>query len=367
MSDSTRVVLLSLDSFQHDAITPELTPSLWNLAKRGGMAPDGGRCDLPSVTYVSHATLATGTHPATHRLRTNRAARPTPGAIPGWAGADRVRVPTLFDAMHAAGLPAASVCGDQYLVRIMEAERGGTAWPPGGVLPPGTATCASGYAANAAVRGPLLDAVKDPRLALIFGHFNEVDTLGHHFGPDDRRTLDGYRGTDRLVGESIEALEPDWRRTVLIVLSDHGMELVTGEPVDLRRLDPEGLVIAEIVNDGGAALVRLGATTTVEAAGDWLRSIEGVAGCEVIGEDVLLVAGAPGAVFSSGSTKHNVGMHGGPGATRTLAIVGGGHPVVKSVAADIARRPPHLADWAPTIAAILGAAMPTAEGRNLAS
>ena len=28
--------------------------------------------------------------------------------------------------------------------------------------------------------------------------------------------------------------------------------------------------------------------------------------------------------------------------------------------------PPHLADWAPTVAAIVGAVMPTAEGRSLA-
>src|SRR5688572_6169347 len=113
-----RVVLLSLDAFNHAAVTPDGTSRLWELAASGGRAPDGGRCDVSSVTYVSHATLVTGTHPATHGLTSNLAASPRPGAVPGWAGQTRVQAPTLFAALRAAGIRAAAICGDQNLVAI---------------------------------------------------------------------------------------------------------------------------------------------------------------------------------------------------------------------------------------------------------
>jgi arylsulfatase A-like enzyme len=364
MTDPPRVVLLSLDAFPHDAVSPDLTPCLWHLAAAGGRAPNGGRCDLPSVTYVSHATLATGTHPATHGVTTNMAAHPKPGVVPGWAGEANVRIPTLFDAVRDAGLRSAAVCGDQHLVRIMEAERGGVAWPPGGVLPAGTPTCASGYATNAAIREPLLAAARDRGLDFLFGHVNETDTLGHLYSPDDPRTRAGHAAADALVGEIIDAVRPDWERVVFIVLSDHGMEEVRGEPVDLLAGDAAG-VFAGVVNDGGAALVCLAEGVPPAVANDVLSRVPGVAAWHALRDGVLLVSGEPGVVFSTGSTKHVNGMHGGPGTMTTTAIVGGGHPAVSRIAADIASRPPHLADWAPTIAAILGGSLPTAEGRIL--
>lgn len=367
MTDPARVVLLSLDAFPHTAVSPALTPRLWELGARGGRAPEGGLCDLPSVTYVSHATLATGVHPVTHGLTTNLAARTRPGVVPGWAGESSVQVPTLFDALRDAGLSTAAVCGDQNLVRIMEAERGGSAWPPGGMLPAGAPTCAAGYATNEAIREPLLAAAKDRTLPFLFGHVNETDTMGHLHGPDDPRTLQTFAATDRLVGEVIDALHPDWERMVLVVISDHGMEVVSGEAVDLLAIDDLRGIVADVVNDGGAALVQLHDHADPAAAGARLRETPGVAFSEVIRPGVLLVAGAPGTVFSSGATKHVKGMHGGPATTTTTAIVGGGHPAVARIGANIARHRPHLVDWAPTIAAILGASLPSAEGRNLAS
>ena len=79
---SARCVLLSLDGLNPTCVTPELMPNLHALGLSGGVAPDGGRCDMPAVTYVCHATLITGTHPATHGLTSNLAASPRPGVVP---------------------------------------------------------------------------------------------------------------------------------------------------------------------------------------------------------------------------------------------------------------------------------------------
>jgi hypothetical protein len=363
---ASRVVLLSLDGCNHRTISLETTPRLCALRDSGGWAPEGGRCDVPSVTYVSHATLATGTLPATHGLTSNMASAPRPGVVPGWAGEVDLRAPTIFDALHAGGVRSAAVCGDQNLVRLMGAAAADVVWPPGGVVPDGVPLCAAGYVTNDAVRDPLLAAAGDRELPFFFGHLNETDTWGHRFGPDHAETLRSLAGADALVGEVIDALQPDWERTLVIVLSDHGMEeAASAEAIDLMAGEAVRAVIAEVVDEGGAALAKVREGVLTDAAGAALAAVPGVASWREVRPGVILVEGAPGALFAAGFTKMVRGVHGGPGATVTLAIVGGGHPAVPRIAAAIAERPPHLGDWAPTIAAVLGVEMPTAEGRNL--
>ena len=364
---ATRVVLLSLDAIGHDVISPEITPHLWELREKGGWAPLGGRCDVPAVTYVSHATLTTGTRPARHGITSNRAASPIPGTVPGWAGQAQVRTPTLFDSLRDAGLRSAAVCGDQYLVQIMGAAVAETVWPPGGVLPQGTATCPAGYALNDAVREPLLGTIADASPTFLFAHLNETDTWGHQYGPDHPLTLASYTAADDLVGEVVDALHPDWDRLVLIVVSDHGMECVSHQnPIDLLADDAVQTVVADVVNEGGAAYAHVRDGATVEAAGVALLSVLGVTSWRETSPGVLLVEGEPGAVFAPGATTQLRGVHGGVGTTETTAIVAGGHPAVGPIVSAIEERPPDLADWAPTIAAILGVPFSTAEGRNLA-
>jgi predicted AlkP superfamily pyrophosphatase or phosphodiesterase len=318
------------------------------------------------VTYVSHATLATGTMPATHGVTSNRAAAPVPRAIPGWAGQVQPQVPTLFDTLRDADIRSSAVCGDQFLVEIMGATAADSVWPPGGALPEGTMTCPSGYALNEELRRPLLDAVADLEVPFLFVHLNETDTWAHAFGPDHPRAVESYTATDALVGEVVAAAHPDWDRLLLIVVSDHGMERVSGEtPIDLLASDKVRDVVADVVNEGGVAQALVRDGVTAAQAGDAILRVPGVVAWRETRTAVLLVEGEPGAVFSAGATKHLRGVHGGVGTTATTAIVAGGHPAVRRVAAAIGERPPHLVDWAPTVAAFLGAPFPSAEGRNL--
>lgn len=364
---AARCIVLSLDGVNPECVTPEVMPSLFALGEQGGMAPNGGRCDLPAVTYVCHATLISGTYPATHGLTSNLAASPRPGVVPGWAGETRVRTPTLFAALQEAGLRSAAVCGDQHLVRTMGAQDASVAWPPHGVLPHGTATCASGYATNDAVRPHLLDAVADSALSFVFGHLNETDTWGHRLGPVHPTTLRAYSAADTIVAEVAELLAPTWDDTVMIVVSDHGMELAReGDPVDLLA-DPELIPLwSEVVSDGGVALARLQEGVEAEALDAALAGHASIAGWEPLYAGVVLVAGEVGVRFATGPAKHVRGVHGGPGTTRNLAVVAGGHPAVARIAGQIAVTPPHLADWAPTIAGVLGVELAEAKGRDLA-
>ena len=338
-----RVVLLSLDGFNPTAVSPERTPHLWALRANGGWAPEGGRCDVPAVTYVSHATLATGTFPTTHGLTSNLASAPQPGIVPGWAGEARVRAPTIFDALREAGLRTAAICGDQHLVRIMGAQRADCVWPPGGNVPDEAPRCPAGYALNEAVRGPLLEAVADRDVALVFGHLNETDTWGHLLGPDHPDTLRSYTMADAIIGEVVEGLRPEWKRVVLIVLSDHGMEAAGGEePVDLLADEAVREVVAAVVADGGAALARVRDDASAEAAGAALAMIPGVDSWRELQPGVLLVSGKRGVLFGVEPVTGIWGMHGGGSTTTTLALVSGGHAAARRIAAAIAGRSPHL-------------------------
>ena len=362
-----RCILLSLDGLNPGCVTPEIMPSLYALGRQGGVAAGGGFCDLPAVTYVCHATLITGTHPASHGLTSNLAAAPRPGVVPGWAGETRVPRPTLFTALREVGLASAAICGDQHLVRTMGAQDADVAWPPNGVLPHGTETCASGYATNAAVRDHVAAAVADSSLRFVFGHLNETDTWGHQLGPDHPVTLRACSAADAVVAEIAEVLRPTWDETVLIALSDHGMELARdGDPIDLTAESPLTALWSEVVSDGGVALARLQDGVTDSVLDAALAGHQHIAGWQALRPGVVLVAGGPGVRFATGPAKNVRGVHGGPGTTRTVAVVAGGHPAVTRIAVHIAATPPHLADWAPTVAGVLEAAMPDAEGRNLA-
>jgi arylsulfatase A-like enzyme len=361
-----RVLLLALDGFPHGAVTAERTPVLHALAAAGGRAPGGGVAALPATTYPGFASLLTGCEPARHRVRTTSH---RPGAVPGWAGRRRVAVPTLAATAAAAGLEVAAVLGDHHLHRVLRLGSL-TRWPAGGHIPRGTALDAHGYPTNAAVLEPLLEVAAEPGWRLLFAHLNEVDTLGHDLGPEDPATVSAQRATDMVVGEVLEALRAGragragWSRTLVVVVSDHGMEATIARP--RIRLDPTDRRLApwieDAIGDGGAAWARVRPGLDPAAAGARLGELDGVEGWSVEGTRRLLLTAQTGRSFGR---REGGGVHGGPGTAATIAIVGGGHPAVPQLARAIAGRPPRLADWAPTIASILGIALPGSDGVDL--
>lgn len=364
-----RVVLMSIDSFVPRHLTPERTPHFWALARSGGFAPEGGFCDLPSVTYPSHATLISGRHVGNHGVMTGAAGRAIPGVIPGWAGETHVARPTLFTAARDAGLTSAAVLGDQHLVDICDAHAATSCWPPDSSVPPEAERDRHGYRTNAAIHAAVLRAVADESFNFVFAHYNETDTEGHRYGPDAPETLVCYRETDRLVGEVIAALNPAWERTLLLVVSDHGMELLPeGPPFRLLDVPAVSAVALEEIDETGSALLRLRNNVTYAEAVAAIFTTPEVAAAFQMVPGVVLVEAVPDVVFGSDppAKSRNAG-HGGQSTARTLAIASGGHPAATAIAKAIATSPPHLADWAPTIAAVLGIALPDADGRDLSA
>ncbi len=364
-----RVLLLGIDGCPLHLFSPVVMPRIWALGDRTeGRTDDGrtadGRSPLPSSTYPCFSSILTGCHPARHGVRSTSS---RPGAVPGWAGQPRVMVPTLFDACRAAGLRSAAIQGDHLLLAVLRTEAASITWPPGGAIPPGTPLDDHAYPTNAAVRPHLLAAVADPSVQFLFGQINEGDTLGHDLGPDHPATRECYAAADALVGEVLEAARSWWEQTLVIVVSDHGMEPRTDHPpIDLLADAAVGSVAAEVLVDGGAALVRLRDGVPPAQAGAALKAVTGVGGWGPTTDGVLIAEAKPGWIFGNAKLPAK-GFHGGPATARTFAVVGGGHPSVPAIARAISGQPVQHVHWAPTIARVLGLRMPDLDGRVLLS
>jgi hypothetical protein len=271
-------------------------------------------------------------------------------------------VPTIFDACRAAGVrSAAIVADDRGLLCTDSADR---RWPPDGAIPLGTALDAHGYPINAAVLPHLLDAIADSSLGFVFGHVNEADTIGHDHGPESEAARACYRATDRLVGVVLDALAGRWADTVIVIVSDHDMQpRDSSPPVDPMANGSDGRWDAYIP-DGGSALIHLNPGVDPERAGEALLRIDGVETWMRSNDSVLVAGLKPGRIVAA--PRYSIGgFHGAPITARTVALVGGGDPAVGGIASSIAARRPHLADWAPTVAPLLGIDLGRIDGRNL--
>ena len=339
-----RVVLVSLDSFLHRHVSAGNTPRLHELSTGGGFASAGGRCDLPSVTYPSHASLLSGLHVGNHGVMTGKAGSPEAGVIPGWAGDSNVARPTLFDLCRSHGLRSAAVLGDHKLFQILNAGVADSVWPSTALVPPGFEFDLFGYATNAAIHGLALAAATDDSNDFVFIHYNESDTAGHLHGPDAAETLDCYRRVDRLVGEIADGLAPGWERTVLIVVSDHGMELIPEvPPINLLAQPGVHALGTATIDEAGVSLLCLREGVDSLRAIDVVSAIPGVLGATEFAYGVLLVEAEPGLYFGDVPPRKSIKAgHGGRSTTETLAIVAGGHDSVSRIAKSIEQSPPHL-------------------------
>lgn len=348
-------MFLILDGMPWRHVDAHVTPNLEALVEAGAAAPGGGLAELTATTYPNHRTFATGMRVREHRLRVND---------------DRHLVdattPTLFDVCAQAGIASEAILGDHHLIDVMGAGRADVHWPPLGVLPEGTAVDEYGYATDDAVLEHLLPAA-ERRPALLVAHLNDPDTAGHVFGCDTDAAHERYHATDRALGHVVDSLRTGWDDLVLVVVSDHDHEMIGAAPTDLRAQAAAAGVDATVREDGSAAIVFGG-----DDVGRWLTGrvgdrrdagVEGMLGVD----DGWIVWPSPGGWYAPAEYEGLLaGIHGSPRTEAQVAVVSGGHPAAGALAAVLADGVrPNARDWAPTIASLLGAPMPTATGRPL--
>jgi predicted AlkP superfamily pyrophosphatase or phosphodiesterase len=108
------VILISIDGMKPEAVLDAASHGL-KLPNLTAMMHDGVYASgvtgvLPTLTYPSHTTIMTGVSPAKHGIYSNTTFDPLNKNTIGWYWyTEDIKVPTLWDAAHAAGLKTANV------------------------------------------------------------------------------------------------------------------------------------------------------------------------------------------------------------------------------------------------------------------
>jgi predicted AlkP superfamily pyrophosphatase or phosphodiesterase len=414
------VILVSIDGFSAAlAAEPRLRlPALRGLATRG-VSARGLRPAFPSVTWPCHTTLVTGVPPARHGILGNEVLDRATGCWLRHEGDvcdTPPRVPTLWDVAASAGLRTAALCWPktrgataladnvpEFLDQaLFEAWASRPLWQEGRAL--GLPLERYAEWSRARALNPLQDWLtlelarhvvrrRPPDLLLV--HFLTLDSFQHEFGPDSPEARWALAHVDGLVATLLADLDRGGRleMTDVVVLGDHGFVEVSQRclPNDalrlagLLRVDADGRISegpVRVAANGGSAHVYVApGRGNLERAREVLAATAGVA--EVLGPEAFVELGLPrpehdatqgdlvlhaaeGWFFTRHARPEDTadapgyrGTHGHrPDDPRLHAgFIAAGPSVLGGTRVGVLD---HL-DIAPTVAAMLGVKLPTAE------
>jgi predicted AlkP superfamily pyrophosphatase or phosphodiesterase len=395
---SARVVMISIDGLMPETyMDPDRlalrVPTLRAIKARGAFAR-GVESVFPTVTYPAHTTMVTGVPPRVHGITSNRPQDPEGKNQDGWRWySEDIAVPTLWSlAPKAAVITWPVTVGANVAIRVPEYWRAGTAedqklvraltTPPdllakvqrgfpalwSKLTPPDVHDEAQFAIARHVI------ANDDPSLVLM--HVWSTDDAQHAHGPRSAQAKQAIEDVDTLLGELLAQLEasPEWDRTLLLVVSDHGFAAIDHE-INLDVL-LAGKRAFSVANGGSAyvyaedAAARDAALAVARELGQRVRILDS--------EQVVALGGDPEAAFALvaapdfafGTKRTGAAFVDTPGrgthgylptdanmASSFLAI--GGRVQPKDLGTI------RMIDIAPTAARWLGIAMPSAMGTPL--
>jgi predicted AlkP superfamily pyrophosphatase or phosphodiesterase len=417
------VMLISIDGLRPaDVLHAEQRglhlPNLEAFLQQGTYAANV-RGVLPTLTYPSHTTLITGVSPGVHGIGGNLTFDPYNKNAQGWYWySSDIRVPTLWDVAHEAGLTTANVHWpvsvgakgvDWNLPQIW---RTGTeddrkliaALATPGLLPElekGLGPYANGIDEDIAgdqnrtrFAIKLLETHKPDFMTV---YLTALDTQQHASGPDTPASRDVLEHIDQLIGQLVQAAQSVHPDGAIAVVSDHGFAPVQHDVNLYLPFIKAGFITlkdgkvtdwqAMPWNDGGSAAIVLRdpsnaavkaqvAALLTQLQGNPLFAIDHILDHEQLvaqggtakadwfvqfklGYEMAITPDTP--LPSQGS--HYLGMHGYDPAFQemrsTFLVMGKNVPAAKNLG-DIDMR-----DIAPTLAALLGTSMPQAQGKAL--
>ena len=413
------VLMISLDGLRPGDISDAKARGM-NLPVLSGLRAEGASAQgvvgvLPTLTYPSHTTLVTGVSPGRHGVVNNLTFDPEQKNQGGWYWyTSDVKVPTLWQAAHAAGLSTANVHWpvtvgatgiDENLPQIWRAGTEDdrkllTALATPGLVarlerrvgaryPQGIDETVEGDAQRVAFAEALL--ADKPQFMTVY--LAGIDHTEHHDGPDSAAAKAAIEVTDALVGRLVRAARAAMPDVTVVVVSDHGFLPVSTDinlfkpfiDAGLITLDAKGQVTGWQAMPwiaGGTAAIRLArpddaallakvrgvlaamaANPAYKIASVLDRSAIAKAGGD--GEASFLVAMQPGTETgrdpAAPIAKPSVykGMHGyvpwDPAMRSTLIVAGPGIAKGKDLGVVDMRA------IAPSIARRLGASLPSAE------
>jgi predicted AlkP superfamily pyrophosphatase or phosphodiesterase len=252
------VLMISIDGLKPEYVTHASEhglqiPILRRFLTEGSYA-DGVVPVLPSVTYPDHTTLVTGVWPGVHGIYNNALFDPEGNFDGAWYWyAESIRVPSLWDAAHRAGMRTASVSWpvsvnatsvDALIPEYWRTNAGGSknsqdrylmaaVSRPDGMLAAMEQRLGPYMAGNdTTVEGDRkrtrfsLDILEHQNPGFMTIHLSSLDESEHMSGPFSEEADRTLEAVDGMVGQLIAAALKNDPTTVVVIVSDHGFASV---------------------------------------------------------------------------------------------------------------------------------------------
>jgi predicted AlkP superfamily pyrophosphatase or phosphodiesterase len=260
LAHAAPVLMISIDGMKPEYITQAdahglKIPFLRSLMRDGTYA-DGVTGVWPTVTYPSHTTLVTGVWPAEHGIYNNLEFDPEQHFNGDWYWyAAQIRVPTLWQAAHAAGLHTASVgwpvtvgaTGVDWLIpeywramgprsndnpsdRLLMAaltrplDLFDRLEPTAGPYMMGNDTDVEGDEVKTRYSLEILRLYKPAFMTIHLSSLDESEHMHGPFSPEADQDLEALDGMVARLTQQAQAIDPS---TVLVLVSDHGFLTLT--------------------------------------------------------------------------------------------------------------------------------------------
>jgi predicted AlkP superfamily pyrophosphatase or phosphodiesterase len=224
------VVLVSLDGFRWDYAAKYGATNLEQIAADGASAPDGMIPSFPSITFPNHLAIVTGLYPEHHGIVENNFY--DPARKEKYASRDK----SVQDGTWYHGVPLWILAEQQGMRSACFYWPGSEAEIDGkrpshylhydGLVP-------YQQRVDQVIAWLKLPAADRPHFITLY--FSEPDGAGHETGPESEQTAAAVRRVDSAVGTLAAALKALHLPIDLIVVSDHGMETVQGNWIDLDK------------------------------------------------------------------------------------------------------------------------------------
>ena len=240
------VILVSLDGFRYDYAKKFHAEHLLALAAEGASAPEGMLPSYPSITFPNHYTIVTGLYPEHHGIVANSFYDPARKETYSYRDSKSVGDGTWY-----GGTPL-WVLAEQQGMRSASFFWVGSEADIQGVRPTYYLKFDPRFPNPKRVEQVLawLRLPPERRPHMITLYFSDTDSAGHRFGPDSPQVADAVHELDGEIGKLMDGLKEIKLPVDLIVLADHGMVRVEGEPIHLRQNGFDPSLFSPIVGLG---------------------------------------------------------------------------------------------------------------------
>jgi alkaline phosphatase D len=244
-SQKPYVVLVSLDGFRYDYAEKYQAKNILAIRDAGSSAKALIPC-FPSVTFSNHLSIITGLYPEHHGIVMNHFYDPA-------RNAEYSNSKTAPDGSWYSGKPL-WVLAEQQKVKAAS-----MFWPASDAeiegIRPSYWFPYDGSVPDEKRVQQVLDWLKLPeaeRPHFITLYFSDVDTAGHNYGPDSDQARQAVGVVDAMVGHLWQGIQETSLPVDLIVVSDHGMQAVSGT---INLSDYADLSKVRVINEGPFALI----------------------------------------------------------------------------------------------------------------